>query len=259
MTACGTARERLASVRGVAIGLAAVLLGAVACSAGGEAMIEDPGVQIEDGRYSRFIDTEGIEEISRTRFDLEVSDADQAGASAFAAKVRSWADETTLVTASDATAAGLQPINDGNSHWVNMDNVKDGAVLDPYRPEFLVVAPESSAPGTSRSGAQASGAPVSADRSISVVGVMFTAGPIGETGPQPFGNAFVWHRHTYSTPRCFELEEVMRLEADLATCPSIGRVSRMTPEMLHVWLVENPGGVFASEMATSTADDSHGH
>jgi hypothetical protein len=76
----------------------------------------------------------------------------------------------------------------------------------------------------------------------------------GEDGPQIGGPLTVWHQHSNI---CFDdttgIAVAIVHSADSnsndksGACPLGSSVTR-TPQMLHVWLIDNPDGPFASTM-----------
>ncbi|HKV88534.1 MAG TPA: hypothetical protein VJT78_11115 [Candidatus Dormibacteraeota bacterium] len=121
-----------------------------------------------------------------------------------------------------AWAAGYRPGGPSNlpsTHWMNQRYVEAGYVMDPRRPQGLVYA-------NSRHG------PV-------LLGAMFQMKRIGEFGPDPGGPLTAWHEHTNICITPFGL--AFSLMTPTATCPA-GAIDLTVPAMLHVWIVDNPGG-----------------
>jgi len=131
----------------------------------------------------------------------------------------------------NAWAAGYRPGGPGNmptTHWMNEAYVKAGYVMDPHRPQGLVYA-------NTRSG------PV-------LLGAMFQMQHLGQFGPDPGGPLTAWHQHENIcfTPLGFEFS----LMTPFATCP-LGAIDLSAAPMLHVWIVDNPGGPFAVDIDPS--------
>jgi hypothetical protein len=127
-----------------------------------------------------------------------------------------------------AWAAGYRPGGPQNlpsSHWMNQHNVDAGYVMDPRHPQGLVYA-------NSKHG------PV-------LLGAMFQMQRIGQFGPDPGGPLTAWHQHENIcfTPFGFEFSFM----TPTATCP-IGAIDISASPMLHVWIVDNPGGPFAVDI-----------
>jgi hypothetical protein len=112
-----------------------------------------------------------------------------------------------------------------STHWMNQRYVDAGYVMDPDHPQGLVYA-------NSKHG------PV-------LLGAMFQMKQIGEFGPDPGGPVTAWHEHENIcfTPFGFEFS----LMTPTATCP-LGSIDITAPAMLHVWIVDNPGGPFAVDI-----------
>ncbi len=127
-----------------------------------------------------------------------------------------------------AWAAGYRPNGSQDmpaTHWMNQRYVEAGYVMDPRRPQGLVYA-------NSKHG------PV-------LLGAMFQMKTIGRFGPDPGGPLTAWHQHQNIcvTPFGFEFS----LMTPTATCP-VGAIDVSVPAMLHVWIVDNPGGKFAVDI-----------
>jgi hypothetical protein len=114
-------------------------------------------------------------------------------------------------------------------HLWNPSNMQDDAILDPARPESLIFN--------------------NTEHGMHLVGVMYVAPP-GTHGPQPGGALTRWHFHPV-VEFCMDEFGVPVTKAENGTdggCPP-GMVHGPTPEMLHVWLVDNPNGAFSHMMA----------
>jgi hypothetical protein len=127
-----------------------------------------------------------------------------------------------------AWAAGYRPGGSQSmpsTHWMNQRYVDPAYVMDPQHPQGLVYA-------NSKHG------PV-------LLGAMFQMQHIGDVGPDPGGPLTAWHQHQNIcfTPFGFEFS----LMTPTATCP-IGAIDVSVPAMLHVWIVDNPGGKFAVDI-----------
>jgi hypothetical protein len=127
-----------------------------------------------------------------------------------------------------AWAAGYRPgggANLGSTHWMNQAYVDAGYVMDPHRPQGLVYANTKHGPV--------------------LLGAMFQMKHIGQFGPDPGGPLTAWHQHENIcvTPIGFEFS----LMTPFATCP-LGAINISASPMLHVWIVDNPGGPFAVDI-----------
>ena len=115
---------------------------------------------------------------------------------------------------------------DVGSHYVNYDFVFDDVFLDPERPEFLMYF---DTPGGKILG-----------------GFMFMV-PIGEEGPQIGGPLTIWHFHIFAGHTCILRGRIAIGRAENGECEK-GEPFPKSPEMIHVWLQDHPGGRFASPM-----------
>ena len=128
----------------------------------------------------------------------------------------------------NAWAAGYRPGGSRqmpSTHWMNRRYVEAGYVMDPQHPQGLVYA-------NTRHGPE-------------LLGAMFQMQQIGQFGPDPGGPLTAWHQHENI---CFTpLGVEFSLMSPTATCP-IGSIDISVPPMLHVWIVDNPGGEFAVDI-----------
>jgi hypothetical protein len=109
-------------------------------------------------------------------------------------------------------------------HFEHPRYMKDRTVLDPSRPEQLVYVRTPSGP--------------------KLAGVVYVMPRAGERGPA-IGAGAHWHTHTLCvTPLPMFITGIM---PPTGLCPP-GSVNFVTPEMIHVWTVDNPGGPFAEEL-----------
>lgn len=117
---------------------------------------------------------------------------------------------------------GYPPGGEGISHWINPNYIDDGVVLDPQRPETILL-----------------------DNWNWPIGMMF----INDPGVPPVpvyvngdGTACSpWHPHTDAPARFgwYYYRAVYDRELE-------GEVPEQTPEMMHVWALPNPAGVYAA-------------
>jgi hypothetical protein len=140
-----------------------------------------------------------------------------------------------------AIAAGYVPMEPPNTevlHYVNRSYMVDADILDPQHVQSLIYyndghdAPE-------------------------LIGAMYILPRRGMDGPQIGGPLTQWHQHSNI---CFDDVTGMAVafvhQGDDAfenrdksgACPR-GSTNKTTPLMLHVWLIDNPEGPFASTMA----------
>jgi hypothetical protein len=111
-------------------------------------------------------------------------------------------------------------------HYLNPRYFNDPNVyVDPNRPESLVY-------GHSR-------------RGDVLLGAMFLMHQVNTPGPAVGGPITPWHYHDNL---CFSAAGmVVGISTTEAGCP-VGSQLRRTPEMLHVWVVDNPSGRFSEDM-----------
>jgi hypothetical protein len=131
-----------------------------------------------------------------------------------------------------AGAAGYRPvpITDGTlAHWQNDAFMKDGRVLDPERPEQLVYANTAMGPV--------------------LVGAVYVMERPGIAAPRVGGPLTEWHTHSLCITPLPPF--VAGLVTPFGTCPP-GSMGLVTPEMMHVWTVANPGGPFAQKLDAAT-------
>lgn len=123
-----------------------------------------------------------------------------------------------------AYAAGFKPglQNQGTDvHLEHPGHKRDGRVLDPEHPEMLVYAIE---------GGRAS-----------LLGVVYVMDEAGRPGPEPGGAVTRWHAHNL----CLSvLPPGIGVVTPFGNCPAFS-VTAGTAEMMHVWVVDNPGGPYA--------------
>jgi len=88
-----------------------------------------------------------------------------------------------------------------------------------------------------------------------LIGAMYIMPTLGMSGPEIGGPLTSWHRHdnlcfdrTTGVIVAFAHDGSSNSTDKSGSCPR-GSSNRMTPEMLHVWLVANPQGPFGSDMA----------
>jgi hypothetical protein len=164
-------------------------------------------------------------EVSDWPFGTTPTPEQKAAADAFVAEAR--AANAHLVTEADVLAAGYVPWEQ-LGHLVNVAYVEDGAVLDPAKPEMIML-----------------------DREGKVAALMFLAADNTAKGPQIGGPTTVWHFHPWPDGReqCMYPHGLLPYYPADGVCPEGFLMTDRTPEMIHVWMREHPDGPFATDMA----------
>src|SRR5207244_1292622 len=138
-----------------------------------------------------------------------------------------------------AIAAGYQPMEPPDleiAHYVNRAYFTDGDILKPEHIQSLIYYNSPKGPV--------------------LIGAMFIMPRLGMPGPEIGGVLTSWHHHD---DLCFDRKTnmVVAFVGDSVfdnpgkssrSCP-LGSSRQETPEMLHVWLIDNPAGPFDSDMA----------
>ena len=153
--------------------------------------------------------------------------AQQAAADKLIADTR--AGTARFASLAGATAAGYRPVTPpalAVVHYVNLAYVDDGRELDPSHPESLVYVNTTHGPV--------------------LAGAMYLANQGDADPPQVGGCLTQWHTHT---DLCFSIatQQVVDFTGPDGTC-SAGQVHYVPPPMMHVWLVDVPGGPFAHDV-----------
>jgi len=111
-------------------------------------------------------------------------------------------------------------------HYVNLKYYRDNETLNPEKPEFLMFMNNSN--GTPQ-----------------IVGVMFMVNSVNKEGRQVGGSLTKWHYHAYPKKTCFYNGYPVNKSKN---CPERYK-SDKSPEMMHVWFIENKDGVFGTKMS----------
>jgi hypothetical protein len=123
-----------------------------------------------------------------------------------------------------AVAEGYYKSTPGNvvAHYANRAYIRDGVLADPAKPEVLMYV-------NTRSG-------------MRLAGIMYLGLP-GVAHPEICSGTATWHTH----PEVCITDAGMVVGFSSGGTCSVGRPV-LLPEMLHVWLVPNPAGVFDEHM-----------
>jgi hypothetical protein len=112
----------------------------------------------------------------------------------------------------------------GLAHYLNPRYNSDGRIVDPERPESLMYLRMT-------------------DGTWKLVGVMYLMPNASQPGPRIGGPLTAWHSHDNL---CSANGRIVGITVN-GKCTA-GTFMGKTAEMMHVWLVDNPNGVFSDEM-----------
>ena len=148
------------------------------------------------------------------------------------AAVARYADERAAVS------AGYAPMESEGlliMHYVNAAYFTDADILNPAHVQSVIY--------------------YNSPRGPVLIGAMYIMPRLGMPGPEIGGSLTVWHHHdnlcfdrTTGVIVAFTHDGSSNSTDKSGTCPR-GSSNRSTPEMLHVWLIDNPDGPFGSDMA----------
>ncbi len=148
------------------------------------------------------------------------------------AAVAKYADERAAI---DAGYRPMEPEGLPIMHYVNQAYLTDADVLKPSHVQSLIYYNSPHGP--------------------ILIGAMYIMPRLGMPGPEVGGSLTVWHDHdnlcfdrTTGAIVAFAHDASSDSNDKSGTCPA-GSSNRSTPEMLHVWLIDNPEGPFGSDMA----------
>ena len=139
-----------------------------------------------------------------------------------------------------AVAAGYKPMEPPDFqivHYVNPGYMVDADILNPNHVQSLIY--------------------YNGKEGTRLIGAMYIMPRRGMDGPQVGGPLTVWHQHSNL---CFDNTTGMAVafvhsgffdnNEKSGSCPR-GSTNKTTPLMLHVWLIDNPDGPFATDMEPS--------
>ncbi len=148
------------------------------------------------------------------------------------AAVAKYADERAAI---EAGYRPMEPEGLPIMHYVNQAYLTDADVLKPAHVQSLIYYNSPHGP--------------------ILIGAMYIMPRLGMPGPEVGGSLTVWHHHdnlcfdrTTGTIVAFAHDASSDSNDKSGTCPR-GSSNHSTPEMLHVWLIDNPEGPFGSNMA----------
>jgi len=124
---------------------------------------------------------------------------------------------------------GFTLMRSDRRHFHNQEYLFDDRIVDPEHPEFLMY--------------------YQTPQGRKLVGFMFYVRQLEDRGPQVAGPLTVWHYHIWSKLNCLR-DGIMpiALPDQFGKCPRGGTPTYRSPEMMHVWLIDHPGGPFATSM-----------
>jgi hypothetical protein len=136
-----------------------------------------------------------------------------------------------------ALAAGYVPMEPPQFeivHYVNRAYMVEADVLDPQHVQSLIY--------------------YNGPHGTALIGAMYIMPRRGMAGPEIGGPLTVWHQHsdicfddTTGIAVAFVHSGTFDGNDKSGSCPR-GSTNKTTPQMLHVWLIDNPGGPFATDM-----------
>jgi len=152
----------------------------------------------------------------------------QRAADDFVRRCREAAEANGWYDFERAVADGYERMFEDEVHYVKRAFLKDGRVLDPTRPEFLMYYPT--------------------DEGKKLAGYMFLVEDPAASGPQIGGPLTLWHFHVWGRKKCLYEGLLVVGDADAEGRCAEGVPSHVSPEMLHVWFVDHPKGPFSTQM-----------
>ena len=169
-----------------------------------------------------------IWEVSTVGDTREASDAERAAADDLVRRTWEAAEKNGWFEFQRGIQDGYKLLHGDKRHYYNEKFIFDDAILDPERPEFLMYygTPEGQ----------------------KLAGMMFYTRKPEERGPEIGGPLTLWHYHVWSTPNCL-LRGMLSIDgADADGRCARGEPFHRSPEMIHVWLLDHPGGPFSTSM-----------
>lgn len=123
---------------------------------------------------------------------------------------------------------GYELLHGDKRHFYKREHVFDDAILDCDRPEFLMY--------------------YDTPKGKALAGFMFYVAKPLDRGPQIGGPLTVWHYHVWAPVQCLVEDLLLVDQADEnGQCPD-GNPGHLSPEMLHVWLMDRPKGPYTTSM-----------
>jgi hypothetical protein len=123
---------------------------------------------------------------------------------------------------------GFELLHGDRRHFYKREFVLDDATLDCDRPEFLMY--------------------YETEKGMALAGFMFYVAKPLARGPQIGGPLTIWHYHVWAPVQCLVENLLLVGQADDEGRCTEGEPGHLSPEILHVWLMERPLGPFTTSM-----------
>jgi hypothetical protein len=123
---------------------------------------------------------------------------------------------------------GFELLHGDRRHFYKREYIFDDAILDCDRPEFLMY--------------------YDTPKGVALAGFMFYVAKPLDRGPQIGGPLTIWHYHVWAPVQCLVENLLLVGQADESGVCAEGAPGHLSPEMLHVWLMDRPGGPFTTSM-----------
>jgi len=232
LTSSSPVRFALPAVALAALSITTLALAATTGTLGGPEHVHEDGTVHTHDEHQEFEAAQARNTASSARPGVQhehgeavaITAAELEGAARLVADTRAAAVRLEdLRTALSEGYYQVAPPRNGLAHYMNTAYNRDGRILDPERPESLIYLRL-------------------ANGSWELVGVMYRMPGPDQPGPRVGGPLTAWHAHDNL---CTANGRVVATASN-GSCAN-GTLAR-TPEMLHVWLVNNPNGVFSDDM-----------
>ena len=194
--------------------------------------------RVSDGYWETPIEGDMVE-VSQFEPETASTPEQLTAADSLVEEVKAAVEHNGWADFDKALADGFRRHEGDPIHYVNQEYLTDGSILDPTKPEYLVFIDRPTDVQL----------PKGAGEKV-LAGVMFLMDTVEGRGPQPGGNEMIWHYHDFLGRGACLVEPGVALgrRAKDGSCDT-GTLSQRSPEMIHVWIHDNPNGRFASSMA----------
>jgi hypothetical protein len=123
---------------------------------------------------------------------------------------------------------GFELLHGDRRHFYKREYVFDDVTLDCDRPEFLMY--------------------YETDKGFALAGFMFYVSKAADRGVQFGGPLTIWHYHVWEPVQCLVDDLLLVGQADESGRCVEGEPGHVSPEMIHVWLMDRPNGPFTTSM-----------